>query len=225
MNTRTALFTAVVFLLSLSLGRATAQTAPAGGLKASAPNAAPQGARAPAVPGPAPTGSAPIVAVTPPGYVIGPDDVLTIDFWREKDLSGDVIVRPDGIISLPLINEVQAAGQTPDQLRLKLVELASKYIENPNAVVVVKQINSRKAYITGMVNKIGAYSLTAPTTVLQLITMAGGLQDYADEEHIVVVRMENGKPVSYGFNYKDVIKRRKLTQNIMLQPGDTVVVP
>jgi polysaccharide biosynthesis/export protein len=225
MNTRTALFTAVVFLTSLSLGRATAQTAPAGGQKAAPSKAAPPKPGTPTGSGPAPAIDPSTAAVAPPGYIIGPDDVLTIVFWRDKDLSGDVIVRPDGMISLPLINEVLAAGQTPDQLRLKLVDLASKYIEDPNAVVVVKQINSRKVFITGMVNKIGTYSLTAPTTVLQLITMAGGLQDFADKENIVVVRMENGRPTSYGFNYKDVIKRRKLTQNILLQPGDTVVVP
>lgn len=192
-----------------------------------------QGTPRPAAPAPGPAGQpgtpspgTPPAGVTPPpGYVIGPDDVLTIVFWRDKDLSGDVIVRPDGLISVPLINEVMAAGQTPDQLRVKLEQLASKYIEEPNAVVVVKQINSRKVFITGMVNKIGAYPLTGPTSVLQLITMAGGLQDFADQENIVVVRTENGRQVPYRFNYKDVVKRRRLQQNIQLQPGDTVVVP
>ncbi|HUR00039.1 MAG TPA: polysaccharide biosynthesis/export family protein [Gemmatimonadaceae bacterium] len=162
---------------------------------------------------------------TPAGYVIGPEDVLTVVFWREKDISGDVIVRPDGMISLPLINEVQAAGQTPDQLRIKIGELANKYLEDPNVAVVVKQINSRKVFITGNVNKIGTYPLTTTITVLQLITMAGGLQEYADQENIVVVRNEKGRAVSYRFNYKDVVKRRNLAQNIQLLPGDTVVVP
>ena len=152
-------------------------------------------------------------------------DQLSVVFWRDKDMSGDVIVRPDGMISLPLINEVQAAGLTPDQLRLKLAELAGKYLEEPTPVVVVKTINSRKVFITGMVSKIGAYPLTSPTTVVQLITMAGGLLDFADEENIVVLRTENGRQTSYRFNYKDVVKRQKLTQNIQLQPGDTVVVP
>jgi len=179
-----------------------------------------------------PAGVTPPVVVTPPtgltppaDYLIGVEDVLTIVFWRDKDLSGDVTVRPDGMISVPLINEIRAAGLTPDQLRQQLVELAAKYIADPNAVVVVKQINSRKVFITGMVNKIGSYSLTAPMTVLQLIAMAGGLAPFADEENIVVVRTEKGRQTSYRFNYKEVTKRKKLEQNIWLQPGDQVVVP
>jgi polysaccharide biosynthesis/export protein len=164
-------------------------------------------------------------SVAPPGYVIGPDDVLTLVFWKDKDLSGDVIVRPDGMISVALINEVQAAGLTPEQLRVKIVEMSSRYLEDPNVVVVVKQINSRKVFITGMVNKIGIFQITSPTTVLQLITMAGGLQEYAKEEHISILRTEKGRQVSYRFNYKDVLNGRKLEQNIQLLPGDTVVVP
>lgn len=169
---------------------------------------------------------APPAGITPPAdYIIGADDVLTIVFWRDKDLSGDVTVRPDGMISVPLINELRAAGLTPDQLRQKLVEAAAKYIADPNAVVVVKQINSRKVFITGLVNKIGAHPLTAPMTVLQLIATAGGLAQFADEENIVVVRTEKGRQVSYRFNYKEVSKRKKLEQNIWLQPGDQVIVP
>jgi polysaccharide export outer membrane protein len=129
------------------------------------------------------------------------------------------------MISLPLISEVKAAGLTPEQLRVKIVELSAKFLEDPNVVVVVKQINSRKVFITGEVKKIGAYPLSGPTTVLQLITMAGGLEPYAKEEQIVILRNENGRPMSYKFNYKDVIKRRRLSQNILLMPGDQVVVP
>lgn len=164
-------------------------------------------------------------AGAPPGYVIGPDDVLQIVFWREPDISGEVVVRPDGIVSLPLINDVAAAGLTPEQLRTKILAASTKFLTDPNVSVVVKQINSRKVYVTGMVNKIGAFTLTAPTTVLQLLSMAGGLQDYADKENISIVRMEKGKQVSYRFNYKDVVKRRNLQQNIELQPGDVIVVP
>jgi polysaccharide export outer membrane protein len=173
----------------------------------------------------APGINVPAGAAPPPGYVIGPDDVLQIVFWREPDISGDVVVRPDGVVSLPLINDVVAAGLTPEQLRAKILESAVKFLTDPNVNVSVKQINSRKVYITGMVNKIGAFTLTAPTTVLQLISMAGGLQDYADKENISIVRMEKGKQVSYRFNYKDVVKRRNLEQNIQLQPGDVIVVP
>jgi polysaccharide biosynthesis/export protein len=158
-------------------------------------------------------------------YQIGPDDVLTITFWREKDLSTEVVVRPDGKISLPLLNEMPAAGLTPEQLRKQIMEAANKFIEDPTASVVVKAVNSRKVFITGQVLKPGMYSLPADMTVLQLISIAGGLQEYADQENISIVRMENDKQTAYRFNYQDVLKRRNLKQNIELKPGDTVVVP
>jgi polysaccharide export outer membrane protein len=161
----------------------------------------------------------------PPGYVIGPEDVLTIVFWREKDLSGDVIVRPDGRISLPLLNEFDASGLTPEQLRAKILAAADRYVQDPNLTIVVKQINSRRVYITGMVNKPGPYSLMAPTTVVQLLAMAGGLQDYADKKNIAIMRTVGGRAVSYRFNFKDVIAGKNLQQNIELKPGDTVIVP
>jgi polysaccharide export outer membrane protein len=175
----------------------------------------------PAAPTNAPAPSIPI----PADYVIGPDDVLTIFFWREKDLSGDVSVRPDGRISLPLINEVEAAGLTPEQLRVRLTAAADKYIEAPTVTVVVKQINSRKVFITGQIAKPGAYPIMGPTTVLQLITMAGGVQEYADDEHIQILRTQNGRSVSLRFNYDEVKRGKKLQQNIALMPGDTVIVP
>lgn len=173
---------------------------------------------------PAPIVPAPPVA-PPPGYVIGPDDVLQVMYWREKDVSAEVTVRPDGMISLPLLNDVQAAGLTPDQLRDKVNQLATKFFEDPNVTVNIKAINSRKVFITGSVTKPGPYPLTSPTTVLQLIAMAGGLTEFADQKNITVMRTENGRPVSYAFNYKDVTKRKNLQQNIELKPGDTVIVP
>jgi polysaccharide export outer membrane protein len=163
--------------------------------------------------------------VPPPGYVIGPEDVLSILFWREKDLSSDVMVRPDGMISLPLLNDIQAAGLTTDELREKVMTEANKFVEDPNATVVVKQINSRKVYITGQVSKPGAYPLVGPMSVLQLIAMAGGLLEYADREKISIMRTEKGNPVAYSFNYNWVIARKNLRQNIELKPGDTILVP
>ena len=164
--------------------------------------------------------------VTAPGdYLIGPDDILAVVFWREKDMSIEVTVRPDGKISLPLLNDVQASGLTPEQLRVQLTEAASKFIEEPTVTVVVKQINSRKVFLMGQVNKPGTYPLSGPTTLLQLLATAGGLQEYADSKNIVVMRTENGRPVSYRFNYREVIKRRNLKQNIELRPGDTIIVP
>jgi polysaccharide export outer membrane protein len=172
------------------------------------------------------TAVAAVTGVTPPAdYVIGPADQLSIVFWRDKDLSADVTVRPDGKISLPLLNEVQAAGYTPEQLRARLVEAASKYVEEPNATVVVKEINSRNAFITGNVLKPGPYPVSANMTVLQMIALAGGLQEYADDKNIVIIRIESGNTQYHNFNYRDVVKRRRIEQNIVLRPGDTVVVP
>jgi len=174
----------------------------------------------PAAPPAVPTG-----VTLPAGYVIGPEDVLGVMFWRDKDMSAEVSVRPDGRITLPLINEVQAAGLTPEQLRDALMTAAAKYVVDPNVSVFVKAINSRKVFITGAVGKPGAYALTGPTTVMQLIALAGGLQEFADSKHIIVMRSDNGKPVALLFNYKDVLNRKNLKQNIELKPGDTVVVP
>jgi polysaccharide export outer membrane protein len=172
-----------------------------------------------------PDAAAPAGVTPPAGYVIGPEDVLAIVFWREKDMSSEVAVRPDGMISLPLINEVKAAGLTPEQLREELTKAAGRYIEVPSVSVVVKAINSRKVFITGQVPKQGAHPLTAPTTVLQMLAMAGGIHEFADAKNIRILRVVNGKQVTYKFNYKDVSKGKNLQQNILLLPGDTIIVP
>ena len=156
-------------------------------------------------------------------YVIGPEDVLSIVFWRDKDMTTQVRVRPDGKISLPLLDEVQAAGLTPADLRAHLIEESKRFFGNPTVTVVVEQINSRKVFITGQVVKPGPYTIAVPTTVLQLIAMAGGLKDFADSKNIVIVRRESGRTFSYPFDYKNI--RRNLAQNIELRSGDTVVVP
>jgi polysaccharide export outer membrane protein len=151
--------------------------------------------------------------------------VLSVIFWRDKELTADVTVRPDGKISLPLLNDVQATGLTPAQLRDRIVEESKKYVEDPNVTVVVKQINSRRVFITGEVKKPGPYALTAATSVLQMISIAGGLADYAKTDKISIVRVESGKPKSFKFNYKQVIEGKNLAQNIELKPGDTIIVP
>jgi polysaccharide export outer membrane protein len=172
--------------------------------------------------------AAPVVpagVATSPDFVIGPDDVLAIIFWREQDLSSEVAVRPDGKISLPLLNEIQAAGLTPEQLRATLTQAANRYVEDPAVTVVVKAINSRKVFITGQVSKPGPYALSGPTTVLQLIAMAGGVEEYAKADRIVVMRTEGGRTISRKFNYKQVSQGKNLQQNIELKPGDTIIVP
>jgi polysaccharide biosynthesis/export protein len=162
----------------------------------------------------------------PPGYVIGPQDILSVVFWRDKDMSVDVVVvRPDGNISLPLLNEIHAAGLTPEQLRVTLNESAARYVEEPNASVVLKEIHSRNVFITGNVAKPSTYPLAGDMTVLQLVAMAGGLLEYADSSNIVVIRTLGGKQTFHKFNYKDVVKQKNTEQNILLAPGDTVVVP
>jgi polysaccharide export outer membrane protein len=198
---------AAAVLLSVAVATAEPQSAPAGGR------------------GPAAASETANAIVPPPGYVIGAEDVLAVLFWREKELSGDVAVRPDGKITLPLINDIQAAGLTPDELRDRVNKMASQFVEDPNATVLVRAINSRKVFITGQVAKPGAYPLGGPTTVLQLIAMAGGVAEYADSENIAIMRTENGRPQALRFNYKDVSKRKNLAQNIELKPGDTIVVP
>jgi polysaccharide export outer membrane protein len=182
-----------------------------------------KGTTVPATP-PAAVVAAPGVTM-PSEYTIGADDVLSVIFWRDKELTADVTVRPDGKISLPLLNDVHAAGLTPAQLRERIAEESKKYVEDPNVTVVVKAINSRKVFITGEVRKPGPFPLTGPTTVLQMLSISGGLADYAKPEKITIVRNENGKPVSFKFNYKEVIQGKKLAQNIELKPGDTIIVP
>jgi polysaccharide export outer membrane protein len=187
----------------------------------------PAGAQQAAAPSPAgaSVASGGTSVVLPPGYVIGAEDVLSIVFWRDKDMSADVVVRPDGKISLPLLNDVDAAGLTPDQLRSQLVKAASKFVEDPNATVVVKEIHSRKVFITGNVAKAGTYPLMGDMNVLQLIALAGGLAEYADSKNIMIMRNEGGRQESFKFNYKDVTKQKHVEQNIVLKPGDTVIVP
>jgi polysaccharide export outer membrane protein len=171
----------------------------------------------------APAAQAP--GATDPTYVIGTDDVLAIVFWELPSHGAEVAVRPDGKITLPLLNDVQAAGLTPDQLRTSITTASAKFIRDPNVSVIVKAINSRKVFVTGQVNKPGPYPLTAPTTVLQMLALAGGPSDFAKKNKIAVMRTENGQTTSLKFNYNDVIQGKKLDQNVMLKPGDTVVVP
>jgi polysaccharide biosynthesis/export protein len=187
--------------------------------------AAKPGAQPPAAPTPKP--GAAVVAEVPmaPDYVIGTGDILAVVFWRQPDMSAEVVVRPDGRISIPLLNEVEVKGLTPEQLRVKLTNEAQKFVQDPNVTVVVKQIHSRIVYITGQVARPGPYALTTSMTVLQLLSSAGGLLEYADEKNITIMRNMNGKTVHYTFNYKDILNRKNLKQNIELRPDDTVIVP
>jgi polysaccharide biosynthesis/export protein len=191
-----------------------------------APAAKPPTAKPPASKPPAATPQGPDALKVPVDYIIGPDDVLGIMFWRDKDMSVEqVVVRPDGMVTLPLLNDVKAAGLTPDEFREQVMKAATQYVEDPNVTIVIRQINSRKVYVTGNVSKPGSFPLTGPTTVMQALAMAGGLTEYAEESDIVIMRTVNAKTQTFKFNYKDVIKGKKLEQNIELRPGDTIIVP
>ena len=163
----------------------------------------------------------PPAPVTPNDYRIGTEDVLGILFWREMEMSGDVTVRPDGVITLPLLGDVRAVGLTTDQLRDILQKSASKILTDANVTVVVRQINSRKVYVTGHVGMSGAYPLIGSRTVVQALAMAGGLTEYAKGDKILIVRGS----MTFKFNYKEVLDGKNLAQNIQLQPGDQVLVP
>jgi polysaccharide export outer membrane protein len=178
---------------------------------------------------PKPSGApAPAPAAPPPGYVIGVDDVLTISLWKDTSLNGDVVVRPDGKISFAFLNEIQAAGLTPEQLRAVLTTEFSAIQKDPTVTLVVKQINSRKVYITGEVARPGTYALTEHMTVLNLISLAGGVSPYAHKDNISVLRIVNGVTTRIAkVNYDDMIdgKAAALKLNIELKPGDQVIVP
>ena len=158
-------------------------------------------------------------------YTIGPGDVLSVTFWHDKDMSADVTVRPDGKFSLPLINDVDATGLTPDQLRVKLKESAGKFIADAEASVQVKEIHSRTAYILGNVAKPGAYALTPNMRVLQLVAVAGGFAEYADTKGVLVVQTVDGQQRIHEFNYKEFIGQKRAVDNVVLNPDDMVIVP
>jgi polysaccharide biosynthesis/export protein len=158
-------------------------------------------------------------------YRIGPQDVVRIDVWKEPDISRTIPVRPDGKISVPLLNDVQASGLTAMQLAGSLREGLSKYLTSPQVTVTVTEINSRRVYLTGEVNHPGALPLLPNMTVLQALSSAGGFTQFAKLKSIYIMRTENGKQVRHPFNYKEVVKGNLSEQNMLLQPGDVIVIP
>jgi polysaccharide biosynthesis/export protein len=158
-------------------------------------------------------------------YLIGAEDVLDISVWKEPELSREVPVRPDGKISLPLLNDVQAVGLTPMQLADQITAGLKKFVSSPEVTVIVKTMNSQRVYILGEVTRPGAYPLLPDMTVLQALSSGGGFTQFAKMKSIYVLRTENGKQQKYPFNYKDVVAGKQSDQNIILKPGDTVVVP
>jgi polysaccharide export outer membrane protein len=173
----------------------------------------------------APKGAPEVKTTSDPDYKIGPQDVVRIDVWKEPEISRTTPVRPDGRISLPLLNDVQAAGLTPTQLAANISDGLKKFITNPQVTVGVNEINSRRVYVTGEVLKPGAFPLQAGMTVLQALTSSGGFTQFAKVKGIYVLRTEDGKQVKHPFNYKEVVSGKKPDLNIVVQPGDVIVVP
>jgi len=165
------------------------------------------------------------VAADSDQYVIGPEDILYIHVWREEALSRTVPVRMDGNISLPIIQEIKAAGLTPLKLKEGLTEKLKEFIESPNVSVTVMEANSYKVYISGQVRTPGVYRLRSETNLLQMIPMAGGFAEWANQKKILIIRKEGGKEKRFTVNYKKILKGKDPESNVILKAGDTIIVP
>jgi polysaccharide export outer membrane protein len=167
--------------------------------------------------------TAPAVKTTD-SYVIGPSDVLTVAVWNEPTMSGTILVRPDGMISMSLLGDVQAAGLTPVQLAEQITTRLKKFIQEPNVSVVVTQIHSKVVYLLGEVMKKGPVEMTPGMTLLEAVASAGGLTDFANSRKMYILRNASGKQLRIPVHYKDALKGNG-TLNLALEPGDTIVVP
>jgi polysaccharide biosynthesis/export protein len=167
-----------------------------------------------------------VVDVRPEGFVIGVEDILNVNVWKEPEMSRIVPVRPDGMITLPLIGEIQAKGMTPVQLQDQITASLKKFMSDPQVTVIVAEVHSLTFNVVGLVLKPGYYPLTRRMTVLDAIALSGGFQPFAKQKKVYILRTQaDGKQVRIPFNYKDVIKGKRPDENIELQPRDTVVIP
>jgi len=161
----------------------------------------------------------------PESYIIGQGDMLEVFVWRNQELSRQVVVRPDGKISLPLVQDVQAEALTAFQLRDQITRRLKQYVQNPTVTVIVSQINSYRISVLGKVASPGVYAINLKTTLLEAISMAGGLTEWAKKRKMTVIRNEGGKKQKFVINYKKIISGKDPSQNIVLQRGDTIIVP
>ena len=206
MNKKCGVFLAG-FLAAMSAQAQQQARAPSDQQSAATPKAAEPSAKAPA----------------DSGYKIGPQDVLQIDVWKEPEITRSIPVRPDGKISLPLLNDIQAAGLTAMELAANIREGLEKYLNNPQVTVIVSQINSQRVFVTGEVARSGAMPLIPGMTALQALSSAGGFTQFARTKGIYILRTQNGKQEKIPYEYKDVLKGKK--EDVTLQPGDVIVVP
>jgi len=197
----------------------------AGSLRAQNATQSAKGKEGSKVPASTPSSAAGPDTPDPAVYKIGPQDLLKIDVWKEDQLTRTVPVRPDGKITLPLLNDMQAAGLTPMELGDEIRNSLKKYINEPQVTVTVTEINSRRIYVTGEVVRAGAYTLVPRMTVLQALSSCGGFTQFAHEKNIYVLRTENGKQTKLPFNYKAAVSGKNAELNFELRPGDVVVVP
>ena len=160
-----------------------------------------------------------------PSYLIGPNDILSIYVWKEAELTREVTVMPDGRVTFPLAGEIVAQGQTVTQLKKSITQKLEKYITAPEVTVIVKESRSQMIYTIGKVARPGPYSLTSSMTIVQALSTAGGFTEWADQKNIVIVRRQAGREIQIPFNYKEFTSGQNLERNILLQPGDTIVVP
>ncbi len=158
-------------------------------------------------------------------YTIGPGDVVEISVWKDESLSRELVVPPDGVISFPLIGDIQTEFMTVDTLRKRVSKLLTAYIPDATVTVILKEIRSLNAYVIGKVNKPGPYGITLDTTVMQILSMAGGLNPFASEDKIHILRRKKNITIKIPFNYSQVLKGNNLEQNIVLQRGDVIIVP
>jgi polysaccharide biosynthesis/export protein len=173
---------------------------------------------------PAPVATNPAAQAASNSYVIGPSDVLTVTVWKEPTLSGPILVRPDGMITVPLLGDVQASGLTPQKLADQIASKLKKYFQNPNVSVVIGEIHSKVVYLLGEVGKKGPVEMTSGMTLLEAIASAGGLTDFANEKKIYILRDQAGKHERIPVHYKEALKGDN-EFNLALEPGDTIVVP
>jgi polysaccharide export outer membrane protein len=160
-----------------------------------------------------------------PAYRLQPGDIITVSVWKETDLQSEVLVRPDGAFTFPLAGEVNAVGKTVDDIRTVLADRLKRYIPNPVVTVAIKTIGGNRIYVVGRVNRAGDFPLSSPMDVMQAIALAGGATPFAAINDIVILRRQNGEQQALHFHYSDVARGRELSQNVLLQTGDTVVVP
>jgi polysaccharide export outer membrane protein len=178
-----------------------------------------------AIPAPDAIGASATAPPVDPAYRLGPEDVLQVSVWKDEHLTREVVVRPDGLFSFPLVGDVPAEDRTVEDIRAEIVKRLTKYIPNPNVSVAVMKVLSYKIYVVGRVNKPGEYLIGRYTDVLQALSLAGGLTPFAAENDIKIIRRVRGQQRSFPFRYGDVRKGSDLEQNILLQRGDVVMVP